>query len=64
MYTDIFVTGIKTVDIFEDFNLKDLIDFSNIEKEYDFFGNENEKVVDKCSIETYKKTIELTNLSV
>ena len=50
-----FVLSIKTKDIFEDlYNLKDIFDFSNLNKEHKLFSNENKKVVGKFKIETPK----------
>ena len=45
--------SIKTQDIIKDlYNLKDLFDFSNLNKEHKLFSNKNKKVVGKFKIET------------
>ena len=50
---DSFVLSIKTQDIIKDlYNLKDLFDFSNLNKEHKLFSNKNKKVVGKFKIET------------
>ena len=54
-YTDCdsMVLSIKTRDIVEDlYNLKDLFDFSNLNREHKLFSEENKKVVGKFKIET------------
>ena len=46
--TDAMVLSIKTKDIFEVlYNLRDLFDFSNLNKENKLFSEDNEKVVEK-----------------
>ena len=52
MDTDSFVLSIKTKDIIED--LKNLFDFSNLDKNYELFSNKNNKVFGKFKIETSK----------
>ena len=50
---DSFVLSINTKDLIKDlYNLKDLFDFSNLNKEHKLFSNENKKVVGKFKIET------------
>ena len=51
--TDAMVLSIKTKDIVEDlYNLRDLFDFSNLNREHKLFSEENKKVVGKFKIET------------
>ena len=49
------VLSVKTKDIVEDLhNLRDLFDFSNLNREHKLFNEENKKVVGKFKIE-FKK---------
>ena len=51
--TDAMVLSIKTKDIVEDlYNLRDLFDFSNLNRELKLFNEENKKVVGKFEIKT------------
>ena len=55
MDTDSFVSSVKTKDIVKDLkNLEDLFDFSNLDKNHDFFSNKYKKVIGKFKIETTK----------
>ena len=50
--TDAMVLSIKTKDIVEDlYNLRDLFDFSNLNREHKLFNEEKKKVVGKFEIE-------------
>ena len=51
--TDSFVLSMNTKDIIGDLrNLEDLFDFSNINRDHEFFSNKNEKVIGSFKIET------------
>ena len=53
--TDSFILSVNTKDIIKDLkNLKDIIDFSNLDKNHELFSNKNEKVIGKFKIETPK----------
>ena len=53
MDCDSFVLSIETENIINDLkNLEDLFDFSNLDKNHEFFSNKNKKVVGKFKIET------------
>ena len=48
-----FVLNIKFIDILNGLkNLKDVFDFSKLEKDHEKFSNENKKIVRKFKIET------------
>ena len=47
--------SVNTQNIIQDLhNLKDLFDFSNLNKDHELFSNENKKVFGKYKIETPK----------
>ena len=53
MDCDSFVLSIETDNIINDLkNLKNLFDFSNLDKDHELFSNENKKVIGKFKIET------------
>ena len=55
MDTDSFVLIVNTKDIIEDLkNLEDIIDFSNLNENYQLISNKNKKVIGKFKIETAK----------
>ena len=55
MDCDSFVLSIETENIINDLkNLEHLFDFSNLDKNHEFFSNKNKKVVGKFKIETLK----------
>ena len=54
--TDAFVLGLKTKDIIRDLKkLENVFDFSNLDKNHEFFSNKNKKVLGKFKIETSEK---------
>ena len=54
--TDAFVLSLNTKDIMKDLkNLKDIFDFSNLDKNDELFSNKNKKLIGKFKIETPKK---------
>ena len=55
MDTDSFVLSVSTKEIIKDLkNLKDIFDFSNLDKIHQVFSNKNKKVIGKFEIETPK----------
>ena len=55
MDTDSFVIGMNTKDTIENLkNLEDLVNFSNLNENHEFFSIKNEKVVGKFKLETPK----------
>ena len=55
MDTDSFVLSVNTRNIIQDLhNLKDLFDFSNLDKNHEFFSDENKKRLGFLKIETPK----------
>ena len=51
--TDGMFLSMKTKDIIKDLkNLEDIFDFSNLDKNHEFYSNKNEKVIGKFKIET------------
>ena len=55
MDTDSFVLSVNTDDIIRDLkNLGDIFDFSNLDKNHEFFSNKNKKVIGKVKIKTTK----------
>ena len=53
MDTDSFVSGINTKDNIKDLkNLEDVFDFSNLDKNHEFYSNKNKKVIGKYKLET------------
>ena len=56
MDTDSFVSSVNTQNLIQDLhNLKDLFDFSSLDKNHKLFNNENKNVLGKFKIETPKK---------
>ena len=55
MDADSLVISVKTKDIIRDLkNVKDILDFSNLDKNRELFSNKNKKVIGKFKIETPK----------
>ena len=55
MDTESFVLSVNTDDMIKDLkNLKDISDFSNLDKNHELFSNKNKKVLGKFKIETPK----------
>ena len=58
MDCDSFVLSIETDNIINDLkNIKNLFDFSNLDKDHELFSNENKKVIGKFKIETPKNIL-------
>ena len=53
--TDAFVLSINTKDIIKDLkSLEHIVDFSNLDKNYELFSNKNKKIFGKFKIEPHK----------
>ena len=56
MDTDSFVLSVKTTDIIKDLkNLKDLFDFSDLDKNHEIYSNKNKKLIGFLKLKQLKR---------